>query len=493
MTTQAVQNHPTIKSNDDDVPYRLRPRMHAMVKDALDNKALFFDLVEQFGSPLNVIFPEIFYQKYQLFDEMLAGEHLNYRLYYTCKPNRSNALLTEAASLGAYVDISSLGELNAALDAGVNPEKISATGPKNKAYMDAVLKHQALCVIDNWFEFDYVTQNGQGQNPIMIRLSSPQDGGPAQDDSFGFHFNDVPRLIEAIKEHEISDFHGFACHYSGAFDKTRLRHIDMVLKASLMAIDNGVMPLAINIGGGYQVGYVQSNQEWQDFTTALKKAVIGDHSPVTWDNASMGFRLQNGNLSGSANFVDHYQSRTAENHLEKILYETFDVLDGGSLLDFIRDSGLSLYVEPGRSLMDQCGVTLANVNFVKKSAKGNTLVNLDMHHANLNAHAFKYMAEPIILHRQDDLRQDDLPINTEGVFYYGSLCFASDLITFHKTYPDHLPQSGDLVSFINTAGYRMDFAESEMLRHPNAEKICLTKTDGAWSYFKDNDYKKDPK
>jgi hypothetical protein len=86
-----------------------------------------------------------------------------------------------------------------------------------------------------------------------------------------------------------------------------------------------------------------------------------------------------------------------------------------------------------------------------------------MHHANLNAHAFKYMAEPILLHRKGNL-----PLNTEGVLYYGALCFASDLITFHKTYPDHMPQAEDVVAFVNTAGYRMDFAESEMLRHPNA-------------------------
>lgn len=479
-TTQAQ------KKNDDTVPYRLRPRMHKMVAEALENKTLLFDLVERFGSPLNVIFPQIFHQKYRLFDEMLSGEHLNYRLYYTCKPNRSDALLAEAASLGAYVDISSLGELRAALDAGVEPSKISATGPKNKSYMDAVLAHKILCVVDNWFEFDYITENSQDGVSLMIRLSSPQQGGPAQDDSFGFHFNDVPKLIEAIKKRDISEFHGFACHYSGAFDKTRFRHIDLVLKASLMAIDNGLMPMAINIGGGYQVGYVQSNQDWQDFTTTLKKAVIGDHIPVTWDNAGMGFRLQNGNLTGSANFIDHYQSRTGENHLEKILYETFEALDGVSLLDFIRDSGIALYVEPGRSLMDQCGMTLAHVNFVKKSAQGHDLVNLDMHHANLNAHAFKFMAEPVTLHRRDNL-----PDNNEGVFYYGSLCFSSDLITFHKTYPDHIPESGDLVCFVNTAGYRMDFTESEMLRHPNAKKICLTKIDDIWSCVTDNSYKKE--
>ena len=117
-----------------------------------------FSLMEKYGSPLNIIFPQIFREKYELFDQMLNGEHLNYRLYYTCKPNRSNALLREAASLNAYVDVSSLGEFQAALDAGIKPEKISATGPKNTAYMDIILQHQSMCVIDNWHEFEYISK-----------------------------------------------------------------------------------------------------------------------------------------------------------------------------------------------------------------------------------------------------------------------------------------------------------------------------------------------
>jgi diaminopimelate decarboxylase len=467
-----------------DVPYRLQPKTHSLVKKALNQKDKIFDLMQQYGSPLNILFPQIFREKYELFDELLAGEHLNYRLYYTCKPNRSNALLREAASLGSYVDVSSLGEFQAAIDAGVPAQKLSATGPKNKAYMNAVIVGQSLCVIDNWFELNYLKENAQSSQPIMLRLSSPQDGGPSQDDTFGFHFDEIENLISEIEQFNQFDFHGFACHYSGAFDNVRFRHIEMVLKATLKSIDHGLTPQAINIGGGYQVGYAQSGNDWKNFITSLKQAVIGEGEPITWDNAGMGFRLQNGDLSGSANFMDHYQSITGDNHLEKILYTSFDAIDGVPLLDFIRDSGLALYVEPGRSLMDQCGVTLAEVNFIKKSAKGHWLANLDMHHANLNAHAFKYMVEPVVLNRQDNPTK-----NKEGVLYYGSLCFASDLITFHKTFPDHMPQSGDVIAFLNTAGYRMDFAESEMLRHPNAQKICLMHDNDQWTHTPDNDYK----
>lgn len=465
------------------VPYRLMPRQHPLVAQSLMQKDLLFDLVKRYGSPLNIIYPQIFRQKYQLFKETLASEHLQHRLYVTCKPNRSDALLREAARANAYVDVSSLGELLAAREAGIPADHISATGPKNKAYLNAILDQKTLSSVDNWAELDYLETHATAPQEILIRLSAPQTGGAVQDDTFGFHIDDVPALLTTLKHSKQLIFVGFACHYSGSFDKTRFRHIDQALKATLHAFDQGLSPRALNIGGGYQVGYVKSNQDWQNFMTALKRAVLGEAPPVTWDNAGMGLRLQNGNLTGSASFMDHYQSTPGEIHLEQILAHEFECLDQASLLNFMRDSGLELYVEPGRALMDQAGITLAEVTFTKKSAQGNLLVNLDMNHSNLNAHAFKYMAEPILLHQRQDL-----PANKEGVFYYGSLCFASDLITFQKTYPDHLPESGDLAAFINTAGYRMDFAESTMLRHPTADKICLLCDEGIWTALPDESY-----
>jgi diaminopimelate decarboxylase len=476
--TQAQQN----------VPYRLRPKMHNLVREALAQKELMFDLMEKYGSPLNLVFPQIFHEKYELFDQMLSGEHLNYRLYYTCKPNRSNGLLAEAASMNAHVDVSSLGEFQAALEAGIDPAKISATGPKNKAYMDIVLEHQSLCVIDNLNELSYIAAKAQKGQPCMLRLSVPQTTELVPDDTFGVSYADLDSVIDILLARPELDFHGFATHYNYTSYEgdTTFHHIEQVVRATLEAFEKGLQPKAINIGGGYLIGYVECNREWNAFLNTIKLAIRGETAPVTWDNAGMGYRIQNNTVIGSPGFLNHYQSITAENHLEKILYNPLKCLDGVSLLDFIRDSGLSLYMEPGRALMDQAGVTLANVNFTKKSSKDNLLINLDMHYGNLNAHTFKFMAEPVLIHRNENL-----PVNEEGVFYYGSLCFASDLITFHKTFPDHLPEIGDIAAFINTAAYRMDFTESEMLRHPNAQKICLTQENGQWVTCEDNDYKKD--
>jgi len=465
-------------SNTNQAPYRLIPKTHKLIDAALADKDLMFSLVEKHGSPLNLIFPDIFREKYKLFKDVLEGEHLQHRMYYTCKPNRSDALLREAAALNAYVDVSSLGEFKAAITAGIVGTKISATGPKNKAYMDITLEHQALCVIDNWHEFDYITKHAQAGQPIMARLSIPQTTDLVSDDTFGIPYDDIQRIIQTCKDNPKLDFHGFATHYNytSYSPDDDFPHLEQVVQATLAAFAKGIKPKAINIGGGYLVRHANCRKEWNKFINSIKKGISFEKDPVTWDNVGMGFRIQNNAIVGNPAFLDPCPAYTGENHLEKILCHSLESLDGASLINFIRDSGLNLYIEPGRSLMDQCGITLARVNFTKQSAKKNHIINLEMHYANLNAHSLKYMLEPTLIHQQNDL-----PLNNEGVYYYGALCFSSDLITFQKTFPDHLPQAGDIAAFINTAAYRMDFAESQMLRHPTAKKVCLTRTEGAWT------------
>jgi diaminopimelate decarboxylase len=76
----------------------------------------------------------------------------------------------------------------------------------------------------------------------------------------------------------------------------------------------------------------------------------------------------------------------------------------------------------------------------------------------------------------------------DGVFYTGNLCLSENMIQYQKTYPDFLPQTGDIVAFINTAAYQMDNGESEVLQQRLAPKIAVVETDSGFRWFRDEFY-----
>ena len=50
----------------------------------------------------------------------------------------------------------------------------------------------------------------------------------------------------------------------------------------------------------------------------------------------------------------------------------------------------------------------------------------------------------------------------------------NDIIFKHKIYTDIIPQAGDLVVFVNTAGYFMDFEQSHTIKQKIATKVIAT-------------------
>ena len=62
------------------------------------------------------------------------------------------------------------------------------------------------------------------------------------------------------------------------------------------------------------------------------------------------------------------------------------------------------------------------------------------------------------------------------------------MITYNKTFPDHIPQEGDLVIFVNTAPYIMDFVESKTLHQNIAKKIAVVEHNQRFRWFEDSVY-----
>ena len=472
---------------------RLTPALHGDIKAFLSQPDRVFDLVKAMGSPVNIMFPENVRETIGYFNSLYKKQKLTGRVYFSCKPNKSHAVIRQAAMEDVGVDVSSVDQLRHALAAGFAPARLSCTGPKNPDYLALAIQQDLMIVADNFSELAQIecahrVLGKKSKVRIMVRISNLRTAtyNPSKNDNtFGINSKEVPRIIELLLEkRDCYDLVGFAFHLSGVSDDARLAGIEGVLKATIAAFDAGLRPRAVNIGGGYRVNYVEHESEWNNYVTALKESVLGKRESMSWNDSGLGLRNDGGILKGAPSFIDHYEKHDRSAHLCNILERPLAGLNGMTTSEFLRDLMLDLYIEPGRAVLDQTGITIAKVNFRKHSEQGETLIGLDINNTNLNSSRLKLMTDPIILHRPGQKRT---PAD-QGVFYFGNLCLSFDIITYHKTYPEFYPEPGDLVVFGNTAAYHMDFSESEALRHPLARKVAVRRRGDEFEWFADDVY-----
>lgn len=475
---------------------RLRPRIHSRIRRLLENKELLFDLMDRFGSPINLVFPQQIRENVETFQAVYKKHHLRGRIYLSSKPCKSLALYREASMEDIGIDVSSAASLETALKNGWDAARIGATGPKNPAYIDAALRHSVLINVDNFDELRQISSRCAKLNPdqkaqVTIRVadcaSSCLRFMGDDDNTFGIPTAEMDDVLSFLKDHkEKIDFQGFSWHASVASDEQRIAAFENLLQLTFKATKQGLKPIQINIGGGFPIMYADSCEEWNSYVGTIKESVLGRIPCQTWNGSGLGFRLEGGALRGSPAFINHAPVYTKGEELDRWLSFRLPSFGNARFSDVVRDSLLQLCIEPGRGMLDQCGITIGRVVFTKSSPKGHKLVGLDMNRSNIHADHLKQLTEPYIVPYGNGTPND----GAEGVFYMGNLCLSYDILQYNKTYPEFLPQTGDLVTFPNTAAYMMDFTESETLMQPTARKIALIEQDGAWQWNEDSDYRR---
>lgn len=459
-------------------PVRLRPRIAKNVQDFLNNSEMVHMLVNGFGSPLNIVFPDNIEENLKSFQDVYKKHHLRGKIYFTSKPCKSKALVRKASLYDVGVDVSSSESLNHVLAAGFSPDRIEATGPKNSDYILKCLQLDVVVNADSFSELDTILQlknklGLQRKARVMVRLtgfSSPRMHFTPQDGTFGIHIRDVSMVFEWLLTHKNHvGFKGFSFHVNDANEQQKLVAIENTLELTFAALKKGLNPQGIDIGGGFSIQYAESAQDYSDYIEYIKKSVLGKVEGQIWNNGGLGYKDHNGVVTGAPLFMNHVPTHTKGNELDFILSQKSAAFGNVPYVDIIRDSLLELYIEPGRAMLDQCGVTLARVAFLKESTWGELLVGLEMNRSNIHSFNIKNLCEPVIIPQNAHKNKP----NTRGLYYVGNLCLAYDMLQYNKVYPDIMPEIGDVVAFTNTAPYMMDFMESETLMHPVAEKIAV--------------------
>ena len=200
------------------------------------------------------------------------------RVFYAAKANKANAFLAASAVSDCGVDVSSVYELRAALDQGVLGTNISVSGPtKRPELLTLAMLHNSKIAVDEPSELPLITGLAKELSlahpvRVLLRLSSSETS------RFGMTEQAINAAMERLKDLQSGIYlEGFSFHVSGYDTKDRVLMIEAACEALRRAYSAGFSPTHINIGGGFQVTYADSDN-W-DLERATQREFIGNFKP----------------------------------------------------------------------------------------------------------------------------------------------------------------------------------------------------------------------
>ena len=471
--------------------FKFTPKLNQETRDIIENKEKLKELANCYGSPLNILFPNVMDKNISNFKETLKEHHLSGKIYYAHKCNKSNSFLKQALQNQINVDVASLEELKSALSNGFTGDRIEATGPKNDDFIILGIRHNIIFNVDNLEEIkkiNYFKEKIQTKNKIRILLrlngfKSEETRIINRNSRFGTPKSQVNKLIEYAQENDKNlEIIGISFHLDTVNVKEKILAIENCIEIFEEMFEKGLNPYVLDIGGGFKVNYIESKEEWNESISELKEAILSGNNDLTWNNTSFGLRVEKGVLRGILNIHDYYNEITGSQLLDEILSSRLTKFQNREIGEILSENMIELYIEPGCSLLDGAGINIAKVNFVKENENGDYLVGLDMKRSDLLIGEQEMFVDPILI---SDSKEES---NGKGVFFIGNLCMENDIIFKRKIFTNKIPQSGDLVVFANTAGYFMDFDQSHTIKQKIATKVVAIFENRKTIFYMDENY-----
>lgn len=478
----------------------LTPVVHDTVRRFLAEKETLFSLTTAFGSPLNILFPDLIEENVKAFTSTFKKLSLIGKVFFAHKCNQSDSLVRRLALTEANLDVSSVGELRHALGSGFDSSRLEATGPKNREFIGLAVQQGVTIAVDSISELKTVIElrsklkpAGSPRTRVLLRLSGFEASHSKflnKGSRFGIPIKAVEEAFDILDGHRQDIFLlGFSFHLDTVSVLERAIAIENCLELFEAALYRDFEPRVLDIGGGYKVNYLASETEWNAYVSALKEAVLGTRPAMTWHGNAFGMSADKGKLKGNFNSYSYFDTQTGGEYLDELLSQKFANLGDATAAGLLRDNMIELWIEPGRSLVEQAGITIGRVNSVRQSSRGEPIVCLNMKRQDISFLDQEVFVDPIIVPRNpQSLTGSDTDHNRIGVYFAGNLCLESDLIYRHLTYLDRLPEEGDLVVFVNSAGYFMDFSATTAIMHPVAQKVAVTEKDGRFCWTTDSQY-----
>ena len=203
------------------------------------------------------------------------------------------------------------------------------------------------------------------------------------------------------------------------------------------------------IASSYRVLANEELSEWIKFNDKLKKCVEQKNDQITYMNHPLHLSEFNNKAQKVGNLYPYFNQLNKEKVVKKVLTSKYN---GVSIYSILNRNHIRLQIEPGRSSLDQSGITVARVMFRKQDIFGNWLVGLNMGFTQLLSSSSEFAVDPVVVYKNFSSLKEYVDVN-----FVGNYCMERDVIQRRIIRLNRLPKIGDLVIFINTAGYMSHF------------------------------------
>lgn len=402
-----------------------QPIINPVIQDYLKDTLL--DNITQQGSySCKILFPAIFAKNIQTLTYELDIQMIDYKIYFANKATKSDVFLSTALQSGIWIDVSSEQELYDAINVWYNTQNIIANGPKSIWFLKLCLEHNVMISVDSIAEVQKIVDlQMDSQSKIMIRIYPPYDINHSR---FGIREMDmIAHQSLIVKLHEIYSIYGLNFH-----------------------IDS------INI---------QDKQHMIRHIIGVRESLLerGIHIEQLWIGWWFGLQYVDGILHNQPAKEYPQNKRTYGIESVHALLAT-DIEPGLSFVQYLRESMTILHIEPGRLLLDQCGICIHHI-IDKKYNK----IFIDGNMYSLGSIGQEMPQDPLIYRDWQELLSQEY----KEYEIYGNLCMEFDKIyTRTISLPNNI-EIGDMLIFINTATYFSDFSDSQPIKHNERQEIII--------------------
>jgi diaminopimelate decarboxylase len=403
-----------------------------------------YNLFALFDTPVNVLFVAQFLTNIKEYKDIFKRYNAPENIFFSCKSNKSFALLKYACDQKCGVEVSSNYEL---IDALKYSKNVIASGPaKNEDYLENAIKNDVLISVDDIEELKLIKSFNKKVR-VLLRLSNLLKIVSR----FGINISDIDKCLDIISDSKI-ELEGFAFHINNYNLDDRVNAIKETIK---IINEKNLKVKFIDIGGGIPTNYC-SKEDYERF--------------IKGNNKKMYFKEH-----FIKDYYPYHSDIADSDALDYIFKNTNKIL---------KENNIELIIEPGRSLLKNVGISIYEIEYLKELYNGEKILVTNGNINTLSEQWFNsdYLIEPKLITKE--------PRKEETIYasIAGNLCLEQDMLTWRKIKFNCVPKRGDLLIYFNTAGYQMDSNESEFHKIPLVKKVIIEKINNEYKISEDKEY-----